>query len=161
MGNTICSPQVWNWLRDYTEQISEDVGFKWGCCTKRLQQQETFSVSFYPATRGGFSPSPHPERWVPWTAFPWQWWIAAFIRSHSVQKSMHALKNVAPLCRHIVFPRTVFITAALTAKGTNTRCALYCKFAWAIKCKLSGNLNANFSHTEIGKARRAFSQTMV
>lgn len=70
------------------------------------QQQETLSASLYPATRGGFSPSPHRGRWVPWTAFPWQWWIAPFIRSHSVQKSMQALKNVSPLCRHIVFART-------------------------------------------------------
>lgn len=106
MGNTICKPQVWNWLRNYTEQINYDVGYKWGCCTKRLQQQETLSVSLCPATRGGFSPSPHPGRWVPWTAFSWQWWIAAFIRSHSVQKSMHAFKNVAPLCQHTMFPRT-------------------------------------------------------
>lgn len=44
-------------LRDYTKQISEDVWYKWGCCSKRLQQQETLSASLYPATRGGFFPS--------------------------------------------------------------------------------------------------------
>lgn len=122
---------------DYTAQINEDVGYKQGCCTKKLQRQETLSVYLYPDATGGFPPSPHPERQALWTAFPRQRWIAPFISSQSVQKSMHTLKNVtAPLPTHYVSKDSAFTTAASTGKCINTRYALYCKFTWAIKYKL-------------------------
>lgn len=80
----------------------------------------------------------------------------------NVQKSMQALKNVtAPPLTHYVSKDSVFTTDVSAGKCINARHALYCKFTWAMKYKLAGNLKTNLSHIQNGKATRAFSQTMV